>query len=115
MDMNTDLESRRTMLVQLCALGAAVVTLAGPAPAPAAAPALVPLTPADPTAKALGYAEDSNKVDAAAFPTHKPEQKCANCVQYQGKPGDARGGCNIYPGKSVAAGGWCKVYAKKPA
>ena len=112
--MKTVLESRRSMLVQLVALGAASITLTRPDSATAAAAPLVPLTPADPTAKALGYSEDSGKVDAAANPNHKPEQKCANCVQFQGKPGDARGGCNIYPGKSVSAAGWCKVYAKKP-
>ena len=62
-----------------------------------------PLDPSDPTAKALGY------VDASA----KPDQKCANCTQFQGQTTDSRGGCNIFPGKSVAAGGWCSVWAKK--
>lgn len=79
-----------------------------------APPALVPLDPADATAKALGYAADTTKVDAKAAPTHKAEQKCATCVQFQGKAGDARGGCNLFPGKSVASGGWCKVWALKP-
>ncbi len=79
-----------------------------------AAPALTPIDPADPAAKSLGYAADSSKVDAAANPTHKPEQACSNCAQYLGKPGDAEGGCTIFPGKAVAAKGWCKVYAKKP-
>ena len=70
--------------------------------------------PADPTAKALGFVNDSSKVDAASNPTHKPDQKCSTCAQFQGKPGDARGGCNIFAGKSVPAGGWCRVWAKKP-
>jgi hypothetical protein len=82
--------------------------------AQAAAAALVPLTGADPTAQALGYTDDSGKVDAAANPAHKPDQKCSSCAQYLGRPGDARGGCNIYAGKSVSANGWCKVWAKKP-
>jgi hypothetical protein len=80
----------------------------------AAAAALPSLDPNDPAAKSLGYVSDSAKVDAAANPTHKPEQTCANCAQFQGKSGDRQGGCNIFPGKSVAAGGWCKVWAKKP-
>jgi High potential iron-sulfur protein len=43
-----------------------------------------------------------------------PDQKCSTCVQFQGKPGEARAACNIYPGKSVSQNGWCKVWAKKP-
>ncbi len=68
----------------------------------------------DPTAKALGFVSDTNKVDGTANPTHKPDQKCSNCAQYQGKLADAVGGCNIFAGKTVPAGGWCKVWAKKP-
>lgn len=81
---------------------------------PAAAADLPALDPADPTAKALGFVNDSSKVDAAANPTHKADQKCATCAQFQGKATDARGGCNIFAGKSVPAGGWCRVWAKKP-
>ena len=81
---------------------------------PAEAADLPALDPADPTAKALGFAIDSSKVDAASNPTHKADQKCSTCAQYQGKAGDARGGCNIFAGKSVPAGGWCRVWAKKP-
>jgi hypothetical protein len=80
----------------------------------AAAEALAPLDPGDPTAKSLGYATDSTKVDASANPTYKPDQTCSSCAQFQGKPGEHQGGCSIFPGKSVAAGGWCKVWAKKP-
>jgi hypothetical protein len=80
----------------------------------AAAEALTPLDPNDPAAKSLGYVSDSSKVDASANPTHKPDQTCSSCAQFQGKPGEHQGGCNIFPGKSVAAGGWCKVWAKKP-
>jgi hypothetical protein len=80
----------------------------------AAADALTPLDPSDPTAKSLGYMSDSSKVDASANPTHKPDQTCSSCAQFQGKAGAPSGGCNIFPGKSVAAGGWCKVWAKKP-
>jgi hypothetical protein len=75
--------------------------------------ALVQLTEADPTAKALGYHVDSKKVDAKAFPTHKPTQSCSNCVQLQAGTGNERG-CNLFPGKSVNVGGWCKVWVQKP-
>jgi High potential iron-sulfur protein len=80
----------------------------------ASAATLPPLDTADPTAKAFGFVNDSSKVDAAANPTHKPDQKCSNCAQFQGKAGDARGGCNIFAGKSVPADAWCRVWTKKP-
>ena len=70
----------------------------------ASAAALPPLDPSDPTAKALGYVNDSAK----------PDQKCANCALFQGQATDARGGCSIFAGKSVASGGWCSGWAKKP-
>jgi len=65
--------------------------------------AATPLDPADPMAKALAYAEASAK----------PDQKCANCGQFQSKAGDSRAGCNIFAGKTVTAAGWCSVWAKK--
>jgi hypothetical protein len=61
------------------------------------------LDPADPMAKALAYIEVSAK----------PDQKCSNCAQFQGKAGDSRAACAIFPGKTVAAAGWCSVWAKK--
>jgi High potential iron-sulfur protein len=70
----------------------------------AAAANLAPPDPSDPTAKALGYVNDSAK----------PDQKCANCALFQGAAIDSRGGCSIFAGKSVAAGGWCSGWAKKP-
>jgi hypothetical protein len=65
----------------------------------------VPLDPNDPTAKALGYVTQSTKPDA----------KCSNCTQFQGKAGAAQGPCTIFPGKEVAAAGWCLSWVKKPA
>ena len=64
--------------------------------------------------KTLGYEPDTTKVDAKANPTHKVTQKCANCVQFQGKPADKQGACNLFPGKDVLGNGWCKVWAQKP-
>jgi hypothetical protein len=101
----------KSVLAGLAVIPAGAIISEAQAGAP---PALVPLDPADATGKALGYSPDTTKVDAKAAPTHKPEQKCATCVQFQGKAGDARGGCNLFPGKSVASGGWCKVWALKP-
>jgi High potential iron-sulfur protein len=69
----------------------------------ASAATLPALDPNDPTAKALGYVNNSAK----------PDQTCANCAQYVGQAADTSGGCNIFAGKSVAAGGWCSVWAKK--
>lgn len=105
--------SRRTLVKSAIAAGAFIPAL-GFIDTAAAAAALPALDPGEPTAKALGYVNDSGAVDAKVNPTHKPEQKCVNCAQFQGKAGDARGGCNIFAGKSVTAGGWCKVWAKKP-
>jgi hypothetical protein len=80
----------------------------------AAAADLTPLDPNDPTAKALGFVNDSAKVDASANPTHKPNQKCGNCAQYQGKAGDARGGCCLVAVHTVQVGGWCRSCVQKP-
>jgi hypothetical protein len=79
----------------------------------AAAGPLPPLDPKDPSAAALHFVPDATKVVAAANPTYKPTQKCSNCAQFQGKPGDATGGCNIFAGKSVPQGGWCMVWVQK--
>jgi hypothetical protein len=70
------------------------------------------LTEADSIAVSMGYKEDSTKVDAKKFATHKPAQTCANCRFYQGTTGDS-GPCQIFAGKSVAAKGWCQVWAAK--
>lgn len=68
----------------------------------------------DPTAMALGYKEDTGKVDAAKYPQHKSDQKCANCMLLVPKDGEAFAPCNAFGGKLVAVGGWCAAYAKKP-
>lgn len=106
--------SRRTVIKSGLLAGAAIPALGLLATDASAAPALTPLSPSDPTAMALGFAEDSGKVNAKTYPTHTAAQKCATCAQYTGAPGAARGGCNIFAGHSVPAGGWCSAYAKKP-
>ena len=104
---------RRTLL-KAALLGSAVLPLAlrsGNAQAAAAQP-LIDLN--DPVAKSLGYVADTTKVSAAENPTHKAEQKCSNCIQFQGKATDKQGACNPFPGKDVLGAGWCKVWAQKP-
>lgn len=59
----------------------------------------------DPTAKMLGYTENS----AAAPAPHQQGQACANCRLFDG--GTPYGPCRLYPGKLVNANGWCAGYA----
>ena len=103
--------SRRRLLQGAIAGFAAVPAAALIANSAAAAE---PLSEADPTAKSLAYVTDASKVNAKANPNYKPGQKCANCVQYTGKPKDAEGPCTIFPNKTVKAAGWCKVWMLKP-
>ncbi len=99
--MHNEKLSRRVLLSQAITAAALIPGLVLTRQAlGAAAP---PLDASDPTAKALAYTEASAK----------PDQKCANCMQFQGKAGDSRGGCAIFAGKTVAAAGWCSVWAKK--
>jgi hypothetical protein len=74
---------------------------------------LTPLDPTDPTAQALGFVPDASKVVASANPTFKPGQHCGACMQFRGKPSDARAGCGIYAGHSVPSGGWCRAFAQR--
>jgi High potential iron-sulfur protein len=81
----------------------------------AAQAAPVRLDEKDAAAVALGYIHDATKVEAAKNPTYKAGQNCANCLQIQGKAGEAWRGCNLFPGKQVNANGWCRVWVQKPA
>ena len=112
--MKDEVMARRALL-KAAMVGAMAVSLSGLSREAGAQAALVPLSPADPTASALGYGEDTTKIDDKKFASHKATQSCSTCVQYKGKPGDARGACNIYAGKSVNSHGWCSVWAQKPA
>ncbi len=103
--------SRRDALKQVMLLMGAAATVRSVESAQAAD--LPHLDPTDPTAKALGYTNDAKSVDAKAFAMYKPGSLCSNCMQFQGKAGDAWGPCSIFAGKQVAANGWCQVYVKK--
>ena len=65
-----------------------------------------------PTAVALGYVHDGEKVDVSQNPTYRADQRCDNCVQYAATNG-GWGTCNIFPGFEVAGPGWCKVWVVK--
>jgi len=95
----------------LVARGAAAA--ATDAPAAAATGALPHVLPTDPLAVALAYHDDAKTVDAAKFPTFKPEQKCSNCLQLKGNEGDTWRPCTLFVGKLVNANGWCRTYVKK--
>ena len=69
----------------------------------------------DPQAVALGYKQDTTKVDAKKYPNHAASQECANCQLFQGKPKDPAGPCPLFAGKQVAATGWCSAWNKKAA
>ena len=107
------MDSRRKFLFKLAATAGAPALFAsralGQTPPPPAK-----LEESDPVATALGYKEDTAKVDKTKYPNHTPEQKCTGCALYTGKPGDADGPCATFQGKLVKAGGWCATFVKKP-
>ena len=69
----------------------------------------------DPQAVALGYKDDTTKVDNKKYPKHTPDQKCANCQFFQGKATDALGPCAVFGNRNVSAKGWCSSWTKKAA
>ena len=100
--------TRRHFVLRIVAAGAALGGL------DAVAQGVGPkLSESDPQAVALGYKDDSSKVDAKKYPKHAPVQTCANCQLFQGKATDPTGGCALFPGKTVAAAGWCSAWVKK--
>ena len=108
-------EISRRHLIKNALLAGAVVPALGLIARESRAADLKPLDANDPTAKALAYVADASHVDASANPTFKTGQRCANCMQYQGKPTDPTAACTIFPGRSVPAAGWCKVWTQRPA
>ena len=104
--------TRRTVVKRGLMAGTAISALGLIGSRPSSAADLPALDPKDPQAVTLGFTNDAAQVDAAANPTYAHGQTCANCQQFQGKPGDARGGCVLFPDKSVPAARWCKVWRK---
>ncbi|MGA9024752.1 MAG: high-potential iron-sulfur protein [Steroidobacteraceae bacterium] len=93
----------RRALLKSIALGAAALTVAR-------AGDTAHLDETDPAALALGYVEDAGRVNTAKNPGYAPGSRCDNCLQLQGKAGDAYRPCGLFPGKLVSAGGWCKSW-----
>ena len=104
------LTNRRFFILQVA--GAATALCVSAAHAESGGPKLAET---DLQAVALGYKEDTTKVDVKKFPNHAASQNCANCQLFQGKPKDATGGCPLFDGKQVAATGWCSAWNKKAA
>ena len=100
--------NRRTFMLRVVATG--TVLVAGQACAQTAGPKL---DESDPQAAALGYKQDTTKVDANKYPKHVASQNCVNCQLFQGKAKDATGACTLFAGKQVAANGWCSAWVKK--
>ena len=69
----------------------------------------------DPTAQALGYKNDAKQVDAKKYPNYRLGVDCDDCVQFEGKKGEAWGPCKIFPGKAVNSHGWCSAFQPKKA
>jgi len=72
------------------------------------------LTEDDPTAVALGYKEDSTKVDQTKYPQHQNDQTCANCLLAPVPREGERIACSAFQNKLVSKSGWCLAFAKKP-
>jgi hypothetical protein len=99
----------RRALLRMLVVGAALRST----PTPASAEPATRVDLNDPQAKRLGYVENAATVDRASNPSFAPDQKCSNCVQYRGRPGELRGPCNVFEGKMVTAAGWCVVWGQE--
>lgn len=106
-------EVSRRGFIKIAVVGSATAPLAAGLLGQPAWANLPPLSPDDPTAKALGYVEDTATVDKAKYPNHTTEQKCNNCNLVQAIQADGRHPCAIFPGKSVSDIGWCATWVKK--
>lgn len=98
--------TRRTFLLKVIPAAGAVALLGSKA---MAAPML---KENDPMALALGYKDDTNKVDSAKWKKFKAGQTCDNCNLYKATGAD-KGTCSLFAGKEVTAKGWCNSWIKK--
>ena len=108
-----DIKNSRRQFMKLTGSAAGLGLVAVALPRYARAEDLPHLALTDPTAAALGYADDATKVDAAKYPTHKAGQLCANCKFFLGTDQTAWAGCQLFSGKAVATKGWCSGYNAK--
>lgn len=95
--------SRRTVVKGLVVVSAAPVLLVRRSAA--AEPAKLSVT--DPAAVALGYVETASQVDTKKYPSYVKGSTCENCLQLQGKSGDAFRPCALFKDKVVSVDGWC--------
>jgi hypothetical protein len=98
----------RRAVVKILSLATVVSAVWPVRSAPAAEPAR--LSEKDPAAVALGYVANAAQVDIKKYPDFVKGSTCENCLQLQGKAGDAYRPCSLFPGKLVAAAGWCKSW-----
>lgn len=108
------MNTRRNFLFNLALTAGTPALLCSRAFAQETPPPGIILTESDPVATALGYKEDTTKVDAQKYPMHKAEQRCDGCALYTGKPGEPSGPCSAFGNKLVTANGWCAAFALKP-
>lgn len=99
--------SRRTMVKTLACTWATATVTAASAIRVALAGEPEKLSPTDPAAVALGYTPDAAQVDARKYPAYVKGSTCENCLQLQGKAGEAFRPCSLFKGKVVSAKGWC--------
>ena len=69
----------------------------------------------DPYAKSMGFRYDTKTVDEARWTRHKPDQQCAKCQLWDGKPTDAFAPCSFFGDRLTPNGGWCKNFKAKKA
>jgi hypothetical protein len=110
--MNT-LVTRRALLLRLSLAASAAGVVGTPIRHASGAGTTAPtrLDEHDPAAVALGYVEESSRVDAQKNPTFVAGSNCENCLLLQGKPGESWRPCTLFPGKLVHISGWCKSWA----
>lgn len=67
----------------------------------------------DPQAVALGYNQDTSKIDAKKYPKHTTAQHCSDCQLFTAMGTAPTGHCQLFPGKLVHTNGWCSAWTKK--
>lgn len=106
---------RRDTLKKASFILVSLAAMARAAHSHAQAKGLPHLAETDPQAAALGYRIDAKQVDAKKYANFRLGQDCDDCVQFEGKKGEAFGPCKIFPGKAVSRKGWCAAFQPKKA
>jgi hypothetical protein len=101
-----EIQSRRGFVGQLAAFAVAPILMSR-----AQGAELARLDVTDPAARALGYVENADRVDAKKYPTYVKGSNCENCLQLAGKAGNNYRPCALFPGKLVSVSGWCSAWA----